>query len=171
MGPLLKGMLTQGNEESTAQSASTFFWAVIDKKKARSQSQVRNLEGKYLIPGFWALRSKPWDKIWQAFPTPGNPDWNPNWIWTEQERTNVSSHGQIVIWIGYGISICQTQQQYQPTVRWQCMLFEPVQSDFTYLRRSGNQLCNDRYEANVAKTRNPKTYDCYISEYIESWFI
>ena len=67
-------------------------------------------------------------------------------------------------WIGYGISICQTQQQYQPTVGWQCMLFEPVQSDFTYLRRSGNQLCNDRYEAYVAKTRNPKTkaYDCYI---------
>ena len=89
MGPLLKGMLTQGNEESTAQSASTFFWAVIDKKKARSQSQVRNLEGKYLIPGFWALRSKPWDKIWQAFPTPGNPNWNPNWILKEQERTSL----------------------------------------------------------------------------------
>ena len=89
MGPLLKGMLTQGNEESTAQSASTFFWAVIDKKKARSQSQVRNLEGKYLIPGFWALRSKPWDKIWQAFPTPGNPNWKPNWIWAEQERTSL----------------------------------------------------------------------------------
>ena len=147
-----------------------FFERWLIKKSSQPISSEKS-GGQIFNPRVLSSEVKTWDKIWQAFPTPGNPNWNPNWIWTEQERTNVSSHGQIVIWIGYGISICQTQQQYQPTVRWQCMLFEPVQSDFTYLRRSGNQLCNDRYEAYVAKTRNPKTYDCYISEFIESWFI
>ena len=100
MGPLLKGMLTQGNEESTAQSASTFFWAVIDKKKARSQSQVRNLEGKYLIPGFWALRSKPGIKSDRHFPLQGIPIEIP----IESERNRKGQMCRLMVRLLFGLA-------------------------------------------------------------------